>query len=74
MTALITTRHLLISACFAGMVAASHAVGGVSAPSTVLAACPNGEDPDNYTGTCVPYLVPNSPNSNSLCPPGVSGT
>lgn len=74
MRALITTRHLLISACFASTVAATLAVGGLSAPSSVLAACPNGEDPDNYTGTCVPYLVPNSPSSNSLCPPGVSGT
>lgn len=78
MRTLITPRHLVITAWSAvAVVAAATAVAAVPAPSSVLAACPNGEDPDTYTGTCVPYLVPNSrnlPSSNNLCPPGVSGT
>lgn len=75
MRALITTRHLIISACsVVAVAAATTAVMAPPAPSSVLAACPNGEDHDNYTGNCMPYLVPNSPSSDSLCPPGVSGT
>ncbi|MGV0604503.1 hypothetical protein [Mycolicibacterium sp. XJ1904] len=39
-----------------------------------LAACPAGEDSDLYSGTCVPYLVPNTASAvNNACPPGVSG-
>ncbi|KUH93702.1 hypothetical protein AU189_15770 [Mycolicibacterium acapulense] len=39
-----------------------------------LAACPAGEDSDLYSGTCVPYLVPNTASPvNNACPPGVSG-
>lgn len=36
--------------------------------STAQVDCPAGEESDTYTGTCVPYLVPNPP-----CPPGVGG-
>ncbi len=44
-----------------------------SVPSQ-LAACPAGEDSDLYSGTCVPYLVPNTASPvNNACPPGVSG-
>lgn len=75
MTALIPTRHLIIAACSAvAAAAAATAIAALPAPSAVLAACPNGEDSDTYTGNCVPYLVPNSPSGNSLCPPGVTGT
>ncbi|MEV0673330.1 hypothetical protein [Mycobacterium sp. NPDC050441] len=75
MTALIPTRHLIGTACSAfAIVAATTAIVASPAPSTVLAACPNGEDNDTYTGSCVPYLVPNSASSNTLCPPGVTGT
>lgn len=39
-----------------------------------LASCPAGEDSDLYSGTCVPYLVPNTASPvNNACPPGVSG-
>ncbi|WKG02273.1 hypothetical protein [Mycolicibacterium sp. HK-90] len=55
-------------------VAAVAPVTDVAAPPTAMAACPNGEDNDTYTGTCVPYLVPNSPSAGGLCPPGVGGT
>ncbi|WP_166906130.1 hypothetical protein [Mycobacterium sp. DL440] len=75
MTALIPTRHLIITACSAiTVMAAATAIAAPPAPSAVLAACANGEDNDTYTGSCVPYLVPNSPSGNSLCPPGVTGT
>lgn len=75
MTALIPIRHLIITACSAvAVAAAATAIAALPAPSAVLAACPNGEDNDTYTGNCVPYLVPNSPSGNSLCPPGVTGT
>ncbi|BBX90983.1 hypothetical protein H5U98_07005 [Mycolicibacterium boenickei] len=65
-------RQLLLAAGLAVAIAAP--IAALPAPSTALAACPNGEDNDTYTGNCVPYLVPNSPSSNGLCPPGVSGT
>ncbi|MED5813892.1 hypothetical protein VST63_16155 [Mycolicibacterium sp. 050232] len=65
-------RQLLLVAGTA--VALVTPVAALSAPPTVLAACPTGEDNDTYTGNCVPYLVPNSPAGTSLCPPGVSGT
>ncbi|NKZ15258.1 hypothetical protein HGA11_30235 [Mycolicibacterium septicum DSM 44393] len=75
MKALITTRNLIVTACSAvAMVVATTTLAALPAPSTALAACPNGEDNDTYTQNCVPYLVPNSPSGNSLCPPGVSGT
>ncbi|MCG7609764.1 hypothetical protein BA059_09860 [Mycolicibacterium sp. (ex Dasyatis americana)] len=76
MKPLITTRHLIVTACSAVAVVAAAAttVAALPAPATVLAACPNGEDNDTYTGNCVPYLIPNSPSGNTLCPPGVSGT
>lgn len=65
-------RQLILGAGFAVAIAAPLAAS--PAPSTALAACPNGEDNDTYTGNCVPYLVPNSPSGNSLCPAGVGGT
>lgn len=65
-------RQLFVVAGFAVAIAAP--IAAVPTASTVLAACPNGEDNDTYTGNCVPYLVPNSPTGNTLCPPGVSGT
>ncbi|MBN3510093.1 hypothetical protein [Mycolicibacterium nivoides] len=74
MKALITTRHLIVTACSAVAMVAATSVAALPAPSTALAACPNGEDNDTYTQNCVPYLVPNSPSGNNLCPPGVSGT
>lgn len=74
MTALITTRQLILTSCSAiTVLAATTAIDALPVPSTVLTACSNGEEQDTYTGNCIPYLVPNSPSSNSLCPPGVHG-
>ena len=75
MTALRSTRRFIVAACSAlAATAAAAAVATAPAATNNLAACPNGEENDTYAGTCVPYLVPNSPAGNSLCPPGVSGT
>ncbi|WP_066898990.1 hypothetical protein [Mycolicibacterium houstonense] len=54
--------------------AAAAPIAALAAPSTAAASCPAGEDNDTYTGTCIPYLVPNSPGAATLCPPGVGGT
>ncbi|MCW1824446.1 hypothetical protein A5731_27915 [Mycolicibacterium conceptionense] len=67
-----TVRQLLLGAALAIAIAAP--ITALPAPSTTQAACPTGEDHDTYTGNCVPYLVPNSPSGNTLCPAGVSGT
>ncbi len=32
-----------------------------TSPAAPVAACPNGEEADQYTGVCVPHTVPNSP-------------
>lgn len=75
MTMLSSIRLLILTACSAVAVVAANATVALPAVSAAPAACPNGENNDTYTGNCVPYLVPNSPSSsNSLCPPGVSGT
>lgn len=74
MNAQSTVRNLTIAACSAVALIAATAITTLPAPSATLAACPKGEDNDTYTGSCVPYLVPNSPSGNSLCPPGVRGT
>ena len=37
----------------------------LAADSTPLAACTGGEEEDSYTTTCVPFLVPNSPDGFS---------
>ncbi|MGV0811909.1 hypothetical protein ABQF34_08080 [Mycolicibacterium boenickei] len=67
-------RRLVVIAGLAVAAAAPvTAVAAVTSPPTAVASCPNGEDPDTYTTTCVPYLVPNSP-GGGLCPPGVGGT
>lgn len=43
-------------------------VSGLSAPN--LAACPNGETEDLYTGVCTPEMVPNSPSPFGMTSPG----
>lgn len=59
------------------------ALSGAPSPMpTPLATCPAGEHADEFTTTCVPMLVPNSPakpvtattpTDDDLCPPGVGG-
>lgn len=70
-------RRLIIAGTFT-FAAAIASIGPVALPSSGVLAqpsgCANGEDGDLYTGTCVPYLVPNSPGANgAACPTGVTG-
>ncbi|MDH6198976.1 hypothetical protein M2272_005640 [Mycobacterium frederiksbergense] len=74
MVAQITSRRLIITALSALAFMAPATVLALPAAPALVAACPNGEDTDTYTGTCVPYLVPNSANQSPLCPAGVLGT
>ena len=37
-----------------------------AADSTPLAACTGGEEEDSFTTTCVPFMVPNSPDDSGI--------
>lgn len=72
-----TGRRLTLAGGFA-VAAATPIVAAFVAASpgvpTQLAQCPSGEHNDPYTGTCVPFLTPNTAATvNSACPSGVSG-
>lgn len=60
-----SARRLTLAGGFAVAVAAVPAVAAFAVPAAggapALAACPNGESEDIYTGVCVPDIVPNSP-------------
>lgn len=67
-------RRFLLTGGFAVAVAAAPAVVAFAVPTTAgpvpsIAACVTGESEDVYTGSCVPDLVPNSPEM-----PSASGT
>ncbi|MBJ7339735.1 hypothetical protein [Mycolicibacterium sp.] len=66
-------RRLLLAGGFALAVAVTPAVAAVAMPSTgsgsAVADCASGEDADQFTGECVPFVVPNSP-SPFTTPPG----
>ncbi|MGV0835478.1 intersectin-EH binding protein Ibp1 [Mycolicibacterium thermoresistibile] len=60
------TRRLLVAGGFAVAVVAAPAFVELAADSErqrliPLAVCPAGEEPDHFTGVCVPHTVPNSP-------------
>ncbi len=57
-------RKAIVAGAFALAVAAAPVICvTASIPETAasVAQCPIGEQPDEFVGTCVPYLVPNSP-------------
>lgn len=60
-----SARRLILAGGFALAVAAAPAVTAIavpSAPGSQLADnCAAGEDTDQFTGSCVPFMVPNSP-------------
>jgi len=61
-----SARRLILAGGFVAAVAAAPAVAAFAVPSDggappALAACPSGETEDLFTGTCVPDVVPNSP-------------
>lgn len=76
-TASLSARKLAIVGAFV-VAAAVPSIAPVLFSPTDLSAqgCTSGEEGDAYTGACVPYLVPNSPNANPLLPvpqPGQPG-
>ena len=58
----LSARRLILAGGFAVAVAAAPAIAvyAVPAPDTMAQACPGGEEPDQFTGNCVPHTVPNS--------------
>jgi hypothetical protein len=63
-----SARRLILAGGFAVAIAAAPAVAAVTVPATAapsVAACPNGETEDIYTGECTPEMVPNSPEFQS---------
>ncbi|MDX1890016.1 intersectin-EH binding protein Ibp1 [Mycolicibacterium sp. 050158] len=60
-----SARRLLIAGGFALAVATAPAVAAFAAPTVApgspMADCASGEDADQFTGECVPFVVPNSP-------------
>ncbi|KUI05905.1 hypothetical protein [Mycobacterium sp. IS-3022] len=56
-------RRLVLAGGFFVAIAAAPAVGlGLAGPDAALAqGCQSGEEADQFTTTCVPYLVPTSP-------------
>ncbi len=58
-------RRLILAGGFALAVAVTPAVAAFAVPSgasgSSVADCASGEDTDQFTGACVPFVVPNSP-------------
>jgi hypothetical protein len=65
--ALPSHRVVLAAALAAAAFAAPAAVVATTmSGSTPLAACTGGEEEDLYTTTCVPFMVPNSPDTSGF--------
>jgi hypothetical protein len=66
----VPVRRLLSAGVLATAVAVPPAVAAFAAPaavsSTPQAACTGGEEEDLYTTTCVPFMVPNSPDDSGF--------
>jgi hypothetical protein len=66
----VATRRLFLAAVLALAVLGAPAVALMAMPglvsSTPLAACTGGEEEDVYTTTCVPFMVPNSPDDSGF--------
>ncbi|TPG31980.1 intersectin-EH binding protein Ibp1 [Mycolicibacterium hodleri] len=59
-----SARRFVVAGGFAFAVAVTPMVAAFTAPTIVsgtLADCASGEDTDQFTGSCVPFVVPNSP-------------
>jgi hypothetical protein len=68
MATLKLSRRLLIAGGFAAAIVAAPvvtALGTSDGTAPAVAACPNGESTDTFTGVCLPDLVPNSPELSS---------
>jgi hypothetical protein len=64
----VPARRLILAGGFALAVAAAPAVavfaGPSAAPAAPVAQCSGGEEPDQFTGICIPHTVPSSPFSS----------
>jgi hypothetical protein len=58
----LSARRLVLAGGFAIAVAAAPAIAVFAVPSASVpvAQCPAGEEPDNFTGVCLPHTVPNA--------------
>jgi len=60
----LSTRRLILAGAFAVAVAAAPAIAVFAVPATHIAptaqGCGGGEEPDQFTGNCIPHTVPNS--------------
>lgn len=54
-------RRLVLVGGFLVSLAAAPAVGLTGAPGALAQGCQSGEETDQFTTTCVPYLVPSAP-------------
>ena len=69
----ISARRLVLAGGFAIAITATPALAALSIPSLAaptVAACPDGESTDTFTGVCTPDLVPNSPEFGTTSPTG----
>jgi hypothetical protein len=60
----LSARRMIVAGAFALAAIAAPAVaafGLTPVPGSAVAACASGEDEDQFTGECTPFLVPNSP-------------
>lgn len=66
----VQARRLFFAAGIGLAVVAGPAIAVMASPgavvSTPLAACTGGEEADVYTTTCVPFMVPNSPDDSGF--------
>jgi len=60
----LSARRLILAGGFAVAVAAAPVVAVLAVPTTPTASvaqgCAGGEEPDTFTGNCIPHTVPNS--------------
>jgi len=67
----LSARRLIIAGGFAVAVAVAPAIAVFAVPSDsvpLAQECPGGEEPDQFTGVCVPHTVPNAGSAFSSIP------
>jgi hypothetical protein len=79
----VPARKMIIASGFAIAIAAPIGVVAAATPGgtpAYLAQCSGGEEPDGFTTTCVPFMIPKTPGTSTVaagatgCPAGVSGS
>ena len=71
----LSARRIVLAGGFALAIAAAPAIAAfpvpVAAPGVLADDCAGGEEPDTFTGTCVPHTVPSSPFSTPAGNPDI---